>query len=224
MSPSGQRYLVWKGAGARGVATLFAQKLSADGLSLMAPGRVQLLQSVGIAWAGTNIEGPGMLYSGGRYYLFYSDNDYRSTHYGIGYAVCSGPLCPCTNRSTGGPWVGAHGQARGPGGEGFFTDPSDSRFMAYHAWGTKVGYQNGGVRSLWIDRLNVHQRRPHPGMTRGGSAASVMTAGGGRCSPGGPFFDAAPVRRTIGRWPFRVRPTRSLFVSRSPPTRRRSGA
>ena len=27
--------------------------------------------------------------------------------------------------------------------------------LAYHAWTGAVGYQNGGVRSLWVDGLRL---------------------------------------------------------------------
>jgi beta-xylosidase len=154
VGPNGQRYLLWKGPSAGGVATLFAQKMNADGLS-MAPGTpAQLLRAKANDWTAWNIEGPDMLLSGGKYFLFYSANNYWTTNYGIGYAVCSSPLGPCTNVSTKGPWVGTSGNRKGPGGQSFFYDTDGNLFMAYHVWADKVGYGNGGIRSLWIDQVH----------------------------------------------------------------------
>ena len=41
-------------------------------------------------------EGPSVLKEGGRYYLLYSANDYRSPNYGVGYATAPTPLGPWT--------------------------------------------------------------------------------------------------------------------------------
>ncbi len=159
VGPYNLRYLVWKGPDAKGVATLYAQRLTANGLTFTGP-RVVLMKAHKKGWTNYNIEAPTMLFTQNRWVLFYSGGNYWSSKYAIGYATCDGPLGPCTNRSASKPWVGSHGSARGPGGESFFTDAVGTLFMAYHAWGSKLGYSNGGIRSLWIDRVGILNGAP----------------------------------------------------------------
>jgi beta-xylosidase len=153
LSPTGERFLTWK-SNLNGASTLFARKMTADGTSFAPGNQAKLLQSTAVAWAPSNIEGPSMVFHDGKYLLFYSGNVYTSPAYGIGYAVCATPLGPCTNSSTTAPWVGTHGDARGPGGQSFFTDTTGTLVMAYHAWGQAVGYENGGVRAFWTDTVH----------------------------------------------------------------------
>lgn len=148
----GERYLLWKGPDGRGVATLYSQRMSADGLSFVGK-PVQLLLAKRTGWTKYNIEAPSMVYAGGKYFLFYSGGNYFSSSYSIGYAVCSGPLGPCTDKTVTAPWFKSHGNARGPGGQSFFTTPTGELYMAYHAWGQTIGYSNGGIRSMWTDKV-----------------------------------------------------------------------
>jgi beta-xylosidase len=154
IGPYNLRYMVWKGPDAKGVATLYSQRLTADGMSFAGP-RVVLMKAKPGTWTSYNIEAPSMLFTQNRWFLFYSGGNYWSPAYAIGYATCSGPLGPCTDRTPKTPWVGSHGGAQGPGGESFFTDPNGTLYMAYHAWGAKQGYNNGGIRSLWIDQVGI---------------------------------------------------------------------
>jgi hypothetical protein len=32
--------------------------------------------------------------------------------------------------------------------------------MAFHAWGKTLGYDNGGVRSMWIDKVSFPNGLP----------------------------------------------------------------
>jgi predicted GH43/DUF377 family glycosyl hydrolase len=154
VGPYNLHYLVWKGPDANGVATLYSQRLTTGGLEFAGP-RVVLMKAHRTGWTSYNIEAPTMLFTQNRWLLFYSGGNYWSSKYAIGYATCDGPLGPCTDRSASKSWVGSHGTAQGPGGESFFTDPAGTIFMAYHAWGSKLGYSNGGSRSLWIDEVGV---------------------------------------------------------------------
>ena len=154
VGPYGLRYLFWKGPDAKGIATLYAQRLTSTGLALTGP-RVVLMKAHRKGWTSYNIEAPTMLFTQNHWLLFYSGGNYWSSKYAIGYATCAGPLGPCTDRSVTVPWVGTHGAARGPGGASFFTDAAGTTFMAYHAWGSKLGYDVGGIRSLWIDQVGV---------------------------------------------------------------------
>lgn len=159
LSPTGERFLTWK-SNLGGASTLLARKMAADGTSFAPGNQVPLLQSTAVAWAPSNIEGPSMVFHEGQYLLFYSGNVYTSPTYGIGYAVCATPLGPCTNSSTTAPWVGTHGDARGPGGQSFFTDATGTLVMGYHAWWQAVGYENGGVRAFWTDTVHFTDGLP----------------------------------------------------------------
>ena len=123
--------------------------MSADGRALV--GSRSLLLSADAAWHGSIIEGPSMVEVGGLSFLFYGANAWESSNAAIGYAWCVTPLGPCINASILGPWMASHGTGLGPSGPEVFVDASGATKLAYHAWTGAVGYQNGGVRSLWID-------------------------------------------------------------------------
>lgn len=155
VAPDGSPYLLWKSDdNALGQRTsLWAQKLTADGLALVGTAPMRLLTATSWTWQRGIVEGPSMQFSGGVYYLFYGAGHWDSASAGLGYATCSSPVGPCTDRSWSAAWVGSHGAATGPSGPAVFSTNSGLR-MAYHAWqGGVVGYQNGGVRDLWVDAL-----------------------------------------------------------------------
>jgi hypothetical protein len=154
VAADGTAYLVWKSDdNALGRPTsLWSARLSSTGRSLLGSPTRLLTQDA--AWQAPAMEGPSMTTAGGRTYLFYGAGSWDSSSAAIGYAVCSGPLGPCTDASTGGPWLATHGAAVGPSGPSVLTDASGTR-LAYHAWTGAVGYAAGGVRSLWIDRLDL---------------------------------------------------------------------
>jgi beta-xylosidase len=154
---SGNVFLLWKSddnsLGAGHPTHIWGQQLAADGLSL-APGTVpSLLLTQSSYWQSPAIEGPTVVRSGGRYYLFYGANNYDSPSSGIGYATSTSLLGAFSNRSTFGPWLGTRGHAQGPQGPCVFTDSTGVTRMAFAAWSGTVGYENGGVRSLWIGTL-----------------------------------------------------------------------
>jgi beta-xylosidase len=155
----GDRYVLWKGPNGHGVATLYSQRTSADGLSLVGK-PVQLLIAKRKGWTSYNIEAPSMIHAAGKYFLFYSGGNYWSSSYSIGYAICSGPVGPCKDQTPTKPWLKTHGNARGPGGQSFFTSPTGDLLMAYHAWGKTLGYSDGGIRSLWIDKVSFPNGLP----------------------------------------------------------------
>jgi hypothetical protein len=159
VGPTGT-YLLWKSDdNATGRPTnLWAQQLSADGQGLVGPRALLLSQDR--AWQAPAIEGPSMVLSGGLHYLFYGAGDWAGASAAIGYARCASPLGPCVNSSTSAPWMASHGLAIGPSGPAVFTDATGSTRIAYHAWTGAAGYQNGGVRSLWVDGLRFSFGRP----------------------------------------------------------------
>jgi hypothetical protein len=155
----GRPYLLWKNDGnCCGMPTgIWIQPLSDDGLSFTgAP--LQLLHA-DQAWEGGIVEGPSMLLKDDKYYLFYSANNWKSDAYGIGYAVCEGPMGPC-QKALDHPWLGSSAAAAGPGGQEFFTDGDETR-MVFHAWiNGKVDYDNGGHRSLFTTRITIEDGKP----------------------------------------------------------------
>jgi beta-xylosidase len=160
LASNGTAYLLWKSDdNALGRRTqLWSQQLSSDGRSLVGSRVAMLTQSR--SWQSPAIEGPTMVAAGGLYYLFYGAGAWDSTNASIGYARCTSPLGPCVNASISGPWMASHGTALGPSGPEVFVDATGATRLAYHAWTGAVGYQNGGVRSLWIDTLRFSGASP----------------------------------------------------------------
>jgi len=154
---SGGLYLIWKSddnsLGAGHVTHLWGQRLSSSGLSFASGSAPLLLLSQSAPWQAPAIEGPAVIHSGGRYYLFYGANNYDTASSAIGYATSSTLLGPYTNQSRFAPWLATTGNAQGPQGPALFTDNSGATRMAFAAWYGTVGYENGGVRSLWIGNL-----------------------------------------------------------------------
>ena len=161
---SGRRYLVWKSddnsLGAGHPTHIWAQQLSAGGLSLAAGTSPSLLLTESAPWQSPSIEGPTLIQHKGLYYLFYGANNYDTASSGVGYATSSSLLGSFTNQSIFRPWLGTRGNAQGPQGPMLFQDASGATRMVFAAWYQKVGYENGGARSMWVGTL---------GYTRGGS-------------------------------------------------------
>jgi beta-xylosidase len=161
-TPSGALYLLWKSDdnAIRNPTNLWSQPLTADGLALTGSPTRLLTESWWSPWQAPAIEGPTMVAFQGTYYLFYGGGNWDSSAAAMGYATCRSASGPCANQSVWAPWVGSHGLAVGPSGPSVFALPSGGLDVAYHAWTGGVGYQNGGVRSLWIDTLGFSRGRP----------------------------------------------------------------
>ena len=162
---SGDLYLLWKSddnsLGAGHPTHIWAQPLTASGFSFVAGTSPKLLLTQSAAWQAPTVEGPTMMFHDGRYYLFYGANNYDTARSGIGYATSSSLLGSYTDKSTLGPWLGSRGNAQGSQGPNVFTDLSGATRMAFAAWYGKVGYENGGGRSMWIGELGFnHSGRP----------------------------------------------------------------
>jgi beta-xylosidase len=155
---SGTVYLVWKSDdNSLGRNThIWAQPLGADGQSMAAGSAPSLLLTESAAWQSPSVEGPTIIFYGGRYYLFYGANNYDTASSGIGYATSPSLLGAYANQSVNGPWLASTGGAQGPQGPMIFTDASGTTRMAFAAWYGKVGYENGGARSLWIGTLSFN--------------------------------------------------------------------
>jgi GH43 family beta-xylosidase len=98
------------------------------------------------------IEGPRLIEEGGKYYLFYSANDWASAQYGVNYAVADSPFGPYTRAQ--GPWMQSEEGRHGPGGQEIFEGPGGELFLAYHAWRTPGASNTAGdTRRLVIEPL-----------------------------------------------------------------------
>jgi len=144
----GTAYLLWKNDGnCCGVPTrIYSQALSDDGLTLTGP-PAELLAS-DQPWEGSVIEAPAMVEHEGTYYLFYSGNAWNTTDYAIGYAICTDVQSPC-DKPLGQPWLASSERVAGPGGLEFFRNGDDELRAVFHGWAGPVGYDDGGVRSLF---------------------------------------------------------------------------
>lgn len=169
-APNGNRYLYWKNDGnCCGLrVSLWGQRLRADE---RLAGHATNLLSYDRAWERPLIENPAMTYApshGAEFRLFYAANWYDSQSYATGYARCATALGPCRKVTTQRPWHGTTRYAYGPGGASFFTDSGGRNWMAEHGWSRppdKVGYPNGGRRSLFIEKVDFSDRRPRVNTT-----------------------------------------------------------
>lgn len=146
----GALYLYWKNDGncCGKPVHLWGQRLRSDGSALT--GRPVALMTNGKAWQGNLVEAPEMVSHGGAYTLFYSANNYASPAYGMGYASCTKPLGPCTDRSDA-SLVPSNLAAAGPGHCFLITTPGGKTEMLYHAWPPDaVGAISPG-RQLWLE-------------------------------------------------------------------------
>jgi beta-xylosidase len=150
----GALYLLWKNDGncCGAAVSIWSQRLTDDATALVGPPARRVDRDR--AWEGRLVEGPALWAAGGRYYLFYSANDYATDRYAVGYALCASPLGPCAKPGDA-PILASAPGAAGPGGQSLFADARGDLWMAYHAWGRPVGYGAGGVRSLRVDRVAV---------------------------------------------------------------------
>ena len=107
-----------------------------------------------------------MIYQHGHYLLFYSGNDWATSRYAVGYAVCKTPLGPCARPSIH-PLMATNSQVSGPGGESPFLDAGGRLRVGYHAWTPgQEGYPKSDAclrtsqgcpqRRLHVARLTVH--------------------------------------------------------------------
>lgn len=142
ITAGGKVYLIWKNAGVRGSkpTQILGRQMTADGTRFAPGSRAHVLLQTAQKWEGNVIEAPSPIRYAGRYYLFYSAHKYTTDNYAIGYAVCRGPLGPCT-RPTTKPLLASGGSIAGPGAQSPLVDPEGRLRLAYSAWTTgHVGY------------------------------------------------------------------------------------
>ena len=152
-------WLVWKSDGnCCGMpTTIWVQETSADGTALL--GEPAELLGVDQAWEGELVEGPSLVDVGDELLLFYSANRWDTTDYAVGYALCDSITGPCTKPQDT-PWLFTYEHAAGPGGQELAVGPDSTR-VVYHGWSPgAVGYDNGGMRRLYVEPVHLETRPP----------------------------------------------------------------
>ena len=168
----GTPYLLWKNDGNAlgGKTWLYIQQLAPDGLSLIGE-PVQLLERDQM-WEGRLVEAPTLWKHDGRYYLFYSANDYASPQYAIGYAVSDKVFGPYAKPSRQPLLKTNLGEGLvGPGGQDIVRWTDGSEWMVYHGW-VADGRAMFLALLTWEDGAPVvgHARNPLAAPSKGDSS------------------------------------------------------
>lgn len=149
---TGKNYLLWKNntnaLTPPQPTKIVMQELSADGLSLVGSSTDLLVND--LAWEGSVIEAPFMLYRNGYYYIFYSGNNYATDKYAVGVArstAIGGPYTKMTN-----PILQSDANFDGPGGQSIVTNsPIEPYLMFYHA---RLRSNEAAGRMLMMDKVS----------------------------------------------------------------------
>jgi beta-xylosidase len=155
---TGTPYLSWRSIRGNGhPSTLWSQRLSPDGRSVVGDAAVPLLHA-DRPWEAGTVEGPTMATLGGQLYLYYSANEWTTASYAVGLARCASPLGPCTKLGTG-PILAAQNGIAGPGGQSVFFDAQGNPWLAFHAWRpSAIGFPHS--RMLYLRRLDLSTGTP----------------------------------------------------------------
>lgn len=133
---------------------VYAQQLAPDGKSLIGERQVVLVND--LAWEGHLIEGSWVTAQQGRYYLFYSGNDFSTPDYGIGVAVSDDPLGPYRKMPE--PLLQTTADWWGPGHPSVAAGPDGVPRLFFHAFPPGTGgYKQ--FRALLSARLAFHPDR-----------------------------------------------------------------
>jgi hypothetical protein len=153
-------YLLWKADGnSEGLPTkIYSQQLSADGLSLVGPPNELITNDQ--PWEGDVVEGPSMVKVGSNYELFYSANDWNSSKYSVGLALCDSVAGPC-RKPLPEPWMVSAEKYTGPGGQEFFANPGGV-WMVHHGFLPGEAGTPDAERRLYLDLLKYEGTDPIP--------------------------------------------------------------
>jgi beta-xylosidase len=156
---NGTPYLEWKSNGAPGHrAQIWSQQLNATGTAVVIGTGPSQLLTADLGWEDGVVEAPDLVLNAGRYFLFYSGNNWDTANYAVGVATCTGPLGPCAEPWTQ-PILSSDAHELGTGGETVFTDSSGSPWVAFHAWlPAEVGYPHS--RELYLRKLSLSGPQP----------------------------------------------------------------
>ena len=153
-------YLLWKADGnCCGLpTTIYSQPLTADGLATAGPAAPMITDDQ--PWEGHVVEGPSMVRVGSTYDLFYSANDWDSSHYSVGIALCRSVQGPCT-KPLDHAWMTSAQHYSGPGGQEFFPYAGDV-WMVHHGFLPGQAGTPDGQRRLYLDLLHYTPSDPIP--------------------------------------------------------------
>ena len=152
---TGKAYLVWQTQGnLHGyLQRFFSQQLNSAGTGFASGSSPHaLLVNTPGSWEGTTVENPSLTSINGAYVLLFSGNDWRSTKYATGYAVCSGPIGPCVQPSSH-PLMSSVSGIWGPGGADGLADQRGRLIAMYHSWNSSN--PAGGRRVPHVAELKV---------------------------------------------------------------------
>ncbi|AOZ73059.1 hypothetical protein BK816_06960 [Boudabousia tangfeifanii] len=165
---TGQLYLLAKNEGNNkngfpgGAAKLHVHKVKQNGNTISLEGKDTVLSYAQMepwregyepgmrhTWEGLLNENPSMVYYKGKYYLFYSANEYKTADYATGYSICETPMGPCKRVSTQ-PLLKADKawNQLGPGGASAFVDTEGKLRLAYHAYPAKMRDDKGNLKDV----------------------------------------------------------------------------
>jgi beta-xylosidase len=173
---TGAFWLVWKtdDPAIGGLPEIWSGQLDSAGAGFVAPPGPIL--GVDREDEGAQVEAPKLIAAAGKYWLFYSANDWETSAYYVGLAVCDSPAGPCNKLPF--HWLDESSGVAGPGSMSIVTDAAGQSFVAFHGWVNAVGYENGGVRGMFIERVtfapDVVDLRPD--LPRRGTPALLPTA------------------------------------------------
>jgi hypothetical protein len=109
---------------------VYAQRLAPDGRSLLG-GRTLVLEN-DRGWEAHLVEGMWVAEHGGRYYMFYSGNDFSTAQYGIGAAIADSPLGPYRKMDE--PLLRSTAEWSGPGHPSVADGPDGEPRLFLHAY------------------------------------------------------------------------------------------
>ena len=133
---------------------VYAQRLAEDGSSLVGL-PVKVIEN-DLVWEAHLIEGIWVVEHAGKYYLFYSGNDFTTTEYGIGVAIADSPLGPYTKMSE--PLLGSTEEWSGPGHPSAAMGPGGEPLLFFHAYFPgRTGYKE--FRALLAARIQFEADR-----------------------------------------------------------------
>ena len=95
------------------------------------------------------IEGPFIIRHGGRYYLTYSANDYRSQDYAVGYAVSDTLFPGRWEKAADNPILRRPAGLVGTGHSSFFTGADGQLYIVFHAHPDRESYD---PRHMYVSR------------------------------------------------------------------------
>ncbi|HKY75562.1 MAG TPA: glycoside hydrolase family 43 protein [Acidimicrobiia bacterium] len=160
--PGGGFYLLWKSDdnAVRKPTALWSRELASDGLGWASGSEtVRLLGERPSRWH-FPIEGPAIVRTNDRYFLFYGGGRWNSVRSGIGYATCESPLGPCTDETPRRAWLETGATAAdGPHGPTVFTDLNGALRFGFSGWIDATGYPEG-ARAFWTGRLGFNDEHP----------------------------------------------------------------